>query len=158
MTAQKVYVMWNGTYSKVGISAQPRRARGNVANSIIYCMTEATEDARRIERAAHVLLDTHRAGGKWFNVVPDIAQKAIAKASEIVTGDVRWEPVQHKPITGRASKEAAIGATELIGLRVSPDLRQALERKAAANNSTIATEARNAIEMGLEADRKRKAK
>jgi hypothetical protein len=156
VTAQKVYVMWNGTCSKVGISAQPRARRGNVANSIIHCMTEATEDARRIERAAHVLLDAHWAGGEWFNVVPDVAQKAVAKASEMVTGSIRWESVQHIPITGRPCKESALGTKHFIGLRVSPDLRQALERKAAANKSTIATEARKAIEMGLEADRKRK--
>lgn len=155
MTAQKVYVMWNGTCSKVGISSQPRARRGNVSNAIIHCMTEATEDARTIERAAHGLLDAHSAGGEWFNVVPDVAQKAVAKASEMVIGAVRWESVQHKPLTGRPAKESALGASVFIGIRVPPELRQALERQAAANGSTIATEARNAIERGL-ADRKRK--
>lgn len=57
----------------------------------------------------------------------------------------------------RPKKDEALGASAFIGLRVSPDMRQALERKAAANGSTIATEARNAIERGLEADRKRKS-
>ena len=57
----------------------------------------------------------------------------------------------------RPKKDDALGASAFIGIRVPPELRQALERQAAANHSTIATEARNAIERGL-ADRKRKAK
>lgn len=59
----------------------------------------------------------------------------------------------------RPKKDQALGASAFIGLRVPPALREALERKAAANGSSIATEARKAIEQGLEKDqRKRKAR
>jgi hypothetical protein len=50
----------------------------------------------------------------------------------------------------RPKKDDALGASAFIGIRVPPGMRKALERKAAANGSTIATEARNAITLGLE--------
>jgi plasmid stability protein len=50
----------------------------------------------------------------------------------------------------RPKKNDALGASAFIGIRVPPGMRKALERKAAAHGSTIATEARNAITLGLE--------
>jgi hypothetical protein len=49
----------------------------------------------------------------------------------------------------RPKKDEALGASAFIGLRVTPDLREALERAAKSNGTTIATEARQAIERGL---------
>lgn len=49
----------------------------------------------------------------------------------------------------RPKKDEALGASAFIGLRVSPDMREALERAAKQNGTTIATEARQAIERGL---------
>jgi hypothetical protein len=58
----------------------------------------------------------------------------------------------------RPKKDEALGASAFIGLRVPPALRDALERKAAANRTNIAVEARHALERGLEADRKQRRK
>lgn len=49
----------------------------------------------------------------------------------------------------RPKKDEALGATEFIGIRVPPALREALEKAAKSNGTTIATEARQAIERGL---------
>lgn len=58
----------------------------------------------------------------------------------------------------RPKKDEALGASAFIGLRVPPALRDALERKAAANRTNIAVEARQALERGLEADKKQRRK
>ena len=49
----------------------------------------------------------------------------------------------------RPKKDHALGASEFIGLRVSPKMRETLEKVAEANGTTLATEARNAIDRGL---------
>jgi predicted DNA-binding protein len=49
----------------------------------------------------------------------------------------------------RPKKDEALGASEFIGIRVSPVMREALEAAAQRNGTTIATEARNAIDRGL---------
>jgi len=49
----------------------------------------------------------------------------------------------------RPKKDDALGASAFIGIRVSPDLREALEKEAARNSTTLATEARQALERGL---------
>lgn len=121
-------------------------------------MTEATEDARRIEKAAHALLDSHSAGGEWFNVAPDVAQKAVAKASQMIIGTVSWESVQHKPFTGRPAKESAMNASTFIGMRATAAMRAYLEKRAKSNGTTLATELRASVERDMDADRKRKGK
>jgi predicted DNA-binding protein len=49
----------------------------------------------------------------------------------------------------RPKKDEALGASEFIGIRVSPAMRESLEDAAKRNGTTIATEARNAIDRGL---------
>jgi hypothetical protein len=50
----------------------------------------------------------------------------------------------------RPKKDDALGASAFIGLRVPPAMRAALEKRAAAHGTTLATEARASIERDLE--------
>lgn len=84
-----VYIVTDGTFTKVGITNNPRKRLALLQNGnpralrMIYAHEAPTDDAaRRIEREVHSILkaDGKRVRGEWFRVSPSAANFAHLKA------------------------------------------------------------------------------
>lgn len=128
---RSVYVMADGTQTKIGISDNPQaRARSvGVGRSapirVIHVVARDAGDARSVERTAHKLLAEKRASGEWFDVSPDEAIEAVRQAISMVeAGDFRAPIPRHQ-------------YENVIGVRLEPDEKAALEKAAAADDRSV---------------------
>jgi T5orf172 domain len=104
--ASSVYVLKSDHgLIKVGISKDPeKRLKGIRANSglvIDLAHARELENAAAVEHAAHVILNTKRRGGEWFDITVEEAVSAIDAAIE---GLARSERFRLEGPAGRPRK------------------------------------------------------
>lgn len=72
---------------KVGVAADPRQRLRDLQTGsselleLVYTCVVQSNDATRVEHAAHDILEQRRLVGEWFDYTPDVAVAAIAAAS-----------------------------------------------------------------------------
>jgi hypothetical protein len=85
---------------KVGVAADPReRLRDLQTGSselleLVYACAVKSNDANRVEKAAHDILRNKRLIGEWFDYTPEIAVAAIAAASHKLGDPIVEIPVE----------------------------------------------------------------
>jgi hypothetical protein len=85
---------------KVGVGADPRDRLRNLQTGsseqleLVYACAVKSNDANRVERAAHDIMWQKRLVGEWFDYTPEIAVAAIAAASHKLGDPIVEIPVE----------------------------------------------------------------
>jgi len=116
--------------SKVGISISPRRRLSDLTRErktklhLDFVGETKDGDARKIERRAHQILSERRVDGEWFATDVSAAVEAVIAAANDLGFTI-------------AENMAYADVRAMLGIRLAPDLKAALERAAKADRRTV---------------------
>jgi hypothetical protein len=130
--AQKAFVYVIGAKDgpqKIGIAqdAQKRLTSLQTGNHLELCIHSVSdvmpEEVQIVEKYAHYFLQSRHIRGEWFDVSPSEAAEAVSAAIDAI----------------RSGQQVPQGKSSPIGFRVEPELKEALERAAKADDRSVSS-------------------